>query len=480
MLPQKYMLIIKHLAAPVLFSLYPVVFLYAHNIKTLSLHQLYLPVAFSAVLAVVVFLLCYALMKNLLKASLASVSFLLLFWNCQLLHKGLCCFIHLDPNKFIFLIIGAFLIIVYGLWALKKQIILKIANKSLFIISLILFLFNTIAIITGEVKKSIASTEHIAYQSEISECQEDADCPDVFLLVFDEYARFDTIKEEWGYENKDFRLFLNKNNFFIASESRVPRIKTLRTLPELLNIRHFSEKKSDDAMIQLMYDNFLFSFFNGRGYDIHFLDGFNYPKKSVIPDYVTPITRSYIQGSRFNIFEYSFIAMLYKRSLLGFRGGKICWNKMNRVFYKGNLAFFDFLENTAPFKDSPKFIYAHVECPHLPFVFDREGNFVDWLAEGADKKDMYLDQYVFVTKKIKEIVTAILENNHHDAIIVLQSDHGPRPHSAGNTKADNAHKVLNAIYFPDMDYSSLYPAISPVNTMRVILNQYFGEHYELL
>ena len=34
--------------------------------------------------------------------------------------------------------------------------------------------------------------------------------------------------------------------------------------------------------------------------------------------------------------------------------------------------------------------------------------------------------------------------------------------------------ILNAYYFPDQDYSKLNENITPVNTFRVILDQYFG------
>jgi hypothetical protein len=42
------------------------------------------------------------------------------------------------------------------------------------------------------------------------------------------------------------------------------------------------------------------------------------------------------------------------------------------------------------------------------------------------------------------------------------------------------YSILNAYYFPDQDYNLLYPSITPVNSFRVILNQYFGADMELL
>jgi hypothetical protein len=41
-------------------------------------------------------------------------------------------------------------------------------------------------------------------------------------------------------------------------------------------------------------------------------------------------------------------------------------------------------------------------------------------------------------------------------------------------------KILNAYYLPNGGEKYLYDSISPVNTFRVIINAYFGEHLELL
>ena len=39
--------------------------------------------------------------------------------------------------------------------------------------------------------------------------------------------------------------------------------------------------------------------------------------------------------------------------------------------------------------------------------------------------------------------------------------------------------ILNTIYFPDGRYDSLYNGMTPVNTFRIILNQYFNNSLEL-
>ena len=39
---------------------------------------------------------------------------------------------------------------------------------------------------------------------------------------------------------------------------------------------------------------------------------------------------------------------------------------------------------------------------------------------------------------------------------------------------------LNAIYFPNTDYGQMYENMTPVNTFRIIFNEYFDKDYKLL
>ena len=40
--------------------------------------------------------------------------------------------------------------------------------------------------------------------------------------------------------------------------------------------------------------------------------------------------------------------------------------------------------------------------------------------------------------------------------------------------------ILNAYYLPGVDSLPLYPAITPVNSFRVVFNEYFGTAFDLL
>ena len=40
--------------------------------------------------------------------------------------------------------------------------------------------------------------------------------------------------------------------------------------------------------------------------------------------------------------------------------------------------------------------------------------------------------------------------------------------------------ILNAYHLPDKGRSSIYPTITPVNTFRLLFNEYFGANFEIL
>jgi hypothetical protein len=160
---------------------------------------------------------------------------------------------------------------------------------------------------------------------------------------------------------------------------------------------------------------------------------------------------------------------------------------------------------TLPEMTSPKFVVAHLYCPHEPFVFAPEGERispVNWA--NYEDKQFYLGQYIFISREIEKVVDVLLEESDIPPIIILQSDHGLRPHHRGIvigsdewrkilnalylpgmdyseiSDSDEWRKILNALYLPGMDYSEISDSVSPVNTFRLIFTHYFGADYPLL
>jgi hypothetical protein len=148
--------------------------------------------------------------------------------------------------------------------------------------------------------------------------------------------------------------------------------------------------------------------------------------------------------------------------------------------------------------EAPTITFAHILFPHPPFIYDAAGKPVeagafysirdgDRYFEPQDRQEYtqaFVQQTIYANQRTLETLDRILQNSTTPPIIVLQSDHGPAslfdPFSLENTVIDERTGILAAYYFPDGDYTALYPEISPVNSFRIILNQYFGAEYALL
>jgi hypothetical protein len=121
----------------------------------------------------------------------------------------------------------------------------------------------------------------------------------------------------------------------------------------------------------------------------------------------------------------------------------------------------------------PKFVFIHLIIPHEPFAFDAMGNPV--LPDETYPRHGYLDQVKFINKAILPKLKQLIEEAHSPPVIILQGDHGswlPADHSA-------QMKILNAYHLPGGS-GTLYPSISPVNSFRVVFNEYFDANLPLL
>ena len=120
--------------------------------------------------------------------------------------------------------------------------------------------------------------------------------------------------------------------------------------------------------------------------------------------------------------------------------------------------------------EGPKFVYAHIICPHSPYVFGPNGEHVD---PDSSYQDSYLGQYIYITKEIDKVIEEILKKSTTDPIIIVQSDHGPKLVPEWN-------KILNAYHLPGDGNKLLNNDVSPINTFRIIFNHYFNANYKLL
>jgi hypothetical protein len=120
--------------------------------------------------------------------------------------------------------------------------------------------------------------------------------------------------------------------------------------------------------------------------------------------------------------------------------------------------------------------------PHDPYFFDSTGQLISdtVLVTGRfDRKAAYLSQLVYANKLLVKMIKAASTKTGRPRVVIIEGDHGFGFHDCPKFK-DREFRNLNAYYFSDLDYHTLYSSISPVNTFRVILNKYFCCDYPLL
>jgi len=205
------------------------------------------------------------------------------------------------------------------------------------------------------------------------------------------------------------------------------------------------------------------------------------------------------QNIKIKTYSYSidvvdaFSLELIRKSVLFSLDSILKIDEVSNKNYNGTKYILNYLKKDINRKDSPKFVYAHIMCPHDPYVFDRNGKYVSqkisrpregpYAIPNNTVNKAYLDQYIYMTNELKNLVNErinIKTDRKNNSVFVIESDHGPRPHHYYLRDRKNAFNVFNAVYFPDGDYKYMYDGIPPINTLRVILNKYFGEDYKML
>jgi len=188
--------------------------------------------------------------------------------------------------------------------------------------------------------------------------------------------------------------------------------------------------------------------------------------------YITPFEYLFLENSAFRIIfdtQTDFMDHYFSKLVFPFTEQEM---RVRNVFEK--------LPKVAEIA-GPKFVFVHLDIPHHPFIFLPDGSinpdrrFYPGVYMPEQKELMnegYLNQIQYVNSEIIPIIDALLEKSQQKPIIILQGDHGLQ---AGDRLA-----ILDAIYLPDGNNVEFYSSMSPVNTFRVIFNQYFDTKYPLL
>lgn len=319
--------------------------------------------------------------------------------------------------------------------------------------------------------------------------------PDIYYLIFDRYGAQSTLADVYDFDNSAFIRFLEEKGFYVADESHSNYLKTAPSLASSLNMDYIGYLAADERAKRndwhpiydlLEGEHRVGRFVKEAGYRFINIGGWWNPTQ-----YNTLADETYNFG--FSEFGWLYLRRTVLPTLMEATAPqsdlalRLRWD--NGQCQRAPQQF----EQTAKIAERPEptFTFVHVLLPHEPYVFDADGNCLDWrTVSRRGQKGGYVGQVAYANTEIERLVTALLDGPGPKPIIILQADEGPFPERyrtgnrswrlASQTELRMKTAILNAYYFPDQDYSALAEDITPVNTFRVVFNQFFGTEFERL
>jgi len=315
----------------------------------------------------------------------------------------------------------------------------------------------------------------------------DCNDPDIYFLLFDEYSSTENLKERFNFDNSALDSFLLQKGFKLLSHSYSNYNFTWFSMSSMLNLNYLTGLKDPDAVTSEDYDqcnelirnNEVIRYLSSRKYDIVNLSIFN------LKGSPSPVETSFIPVKIRLITDQTLFRRVVRDLgwILLTGRFKIKWLTKNSLFEILNInnKILELANQESRLKSgSPRFVYVHLLMPHRPFYYDKDGRLRRAQSLIAEIKgehiDSYLEYVIYTNGQIRTLVNTIQKNTNNKAVIILMGDHGYRLRSGEPFKNNN----LNAVYFPDKNYSLMNDSIGTVNQFRAIFNTLFKQKMAML
>jgi hypothetical protein len=313
--------------------------------------------------------------------------------------------------------------------------------------------------------------------------------PDIYYFILDGYGRQDVLKDLYRFDNSPFIDKLKSMGFMIPEKSKSNFNQTILSLCASLNLNNLEKaiaalpKKNYDRrpLINALSKNRLFSFLHEKGYRIVTYDsGYGSTELHSGDEFIS-------DWRHLTTFESYLLA---RTPLARVSNYWAYWSHAERIKKSFNAA-----ATVGEGKNKPVFYFAHIVCPHPPFILDRHGqthipknvifNFFDGnhLVRNQNMlkyyRNGYLHQLSYMNSQIIPLMEKLIANSREKKqplAIVLQGDHGPgaflHQDSLEMTNQKERFSILNA-YYLDGGRKEIPEDVTPANSFRILLNHFF-------
>jgi hypothetical protein len=483
---------------PFLLAVYPVLALFAENSEEVTIAESVLPLFVALSVSIIVFLIfLIVLKKRVYQAALVTAVFMLIVFfyghAFEYLERKDIYFPQFRHLQIIPVLLVCFFYIVCFLRRFKETSLKKL-NSFLNLTLLALVLYNGSLILISRIstspsdRKADTASEDLRVQNLQDIPTARKDIPDVYYIVLDEFASFNTARQEYGYDNQVLKDYFARKGFQVTSESRSRYICTWKSLDTVLNM----EYAPDDRTPLENYARILDSKVSGKFQEMGYSYIYNSDQKLYNGTYENPDAdldlvelkksiQTSIQAGGIGFSNFS--DMLLRTTIL--RPYYLYLYSLRYGHrYNEQLKLETF--NIALDNPSPKYVFSHHLISHEPFVFDEEGGYVPYRSQydWSDRR-WYLGAYKYQTTVLIEMLDKIFSRYESDTlpIIIVQSDHGirrgvfgPKGDKAKKAQlkeevetADSAKEILGAYFFPpQLSVPQLAQDFPPVDTFKLV------------
>jgi hypothetical protein len=472
---------------PLLFATFPVLFLWSHNLdQGVTPAQGLSALAAAMSFAVVVLCLLRFFLRDWPRSALVASVIVIAFLTLGRVRAFLD-FSGALPD--VLLVAELLIVSLVAVLAVRKIRPPLAMVRTLNLIGIILVVMNIVPIVV--VQESNAAGFRFPVVAEGLGPSPSNPGRDVYYLIFDRYAGAETLSNLYGFDNSGFYAWLSDHGFEVTRSALANYPQTTHSLASSLNMSYMNELVREQGgsssawtpIRRTLQDSAIARTFKAIGYRYEHVGSWWYATA------VDPTAdHNYIYGEYtefLSMFESTTAVPMIER-LIGVTPSfyKEQWN---RVHFQIRA-----LREIAS-DPEPTFTFAHFLLPHTPYIFHADGRFVPWdldrPVEGA-----YIDQLKYTNRVIQQVVTELQAGPGAAPIIVIQSDEGPNLPAidqggevlnldwaqASDMELGRKLRILNAYYLPGDPTTRPYATITPVNTFRLILNDYFGGSLPLL
>ncbi len=327
--------------------------------------------------------------------------------------------------------------------------------------------------------------------------------PDVYFILMDAYSRSDLFQSRFDFDNSAFVSALEQRGFILPDCAQANYPSTTPVIASILNMDYLNalglshsavlNEAGSEQLGPYIQDNRVFQDFRSYGYRLVTFRGFlpliDLQNIDHYVDFEQDVSfTGRLETNNFQDLYLRTTALSGYKTVLQFLRARapkplekfLPADQRFEQVRQQNLYALQSLQGMPGSVESPKLVYAHLYAAHWPYVLRPDGSARLPYSE-AETDGGYLDGVRYLNNHLLDVIDSILANSKTPPVIILQSDHGyPEQEGDPDWSGANRLKIFSAYYLPNGGGRLVYDQITPVNDFRLVLKQYLHKDIDLL